>query len=347
MPVCIAGMHRSGTSMITHLLHQCGLFLGPDERDYMVAASDNPEGFWEHSHFLQLNHEILDALRGGWDFPPALPAGWELEPALVPFRARGAELVRQFDGYEPWGWKDPRNSLTFAFWKLLLPNLKVVICVRNPLEVIQSLQKRGYASFAFGENLWLDYNRRVLAAVRPDDRVITHTEAYFVDPAAELRRVLSLLGIQAADATIGKACATISRSMRHHRTTAQEMLAAGISDLTLKTYMDLCAEAGPVYQKVLCPPPEQDLRTTGPAIGYREALQIAGLYTQLAEFRQAALIHSEEQNGIIRTLEARLASRRYEIADQVAAWYQPLWRAWQRLQKWTRRWGRMGTPLPK
>ena len=29
MTICIAGMHRSGTSMITRLLNLCGLYLGP------------------------------------------------------------------------------------------------------------------------------------------------------------------------------------------------------------------------------------------------------------------------------------------------------------------------------
>ena len=45
-PICIAGAHRSGTSMVMRLLHECGLYLGA-ESDLMPAQADNPDGFWE------------------------------------------------------------------------------------------------------------------------------------------------------------------------------------------------------------------------------------------------------------------------------------------------------------
>src|SRR5262245_37878566 len=57
-PICVTGMHRSGTSMVTHLLHVCGLHLG-DESLLKAAADDNPEGFWEHEEFVGINDELL------------------------------------------------------------------------------------------------------------------------------------------------------------------------------------------------------------------------------------------------------------------------------------------------
>ena len=45
--VCVAGAHRSGTSMLARLLHSCGLYLGPDT-DLMPGRADNPDGFWEN-----------------------------------------------------------------------------------------------------------------------------------------------------------------------------------------------------------------------------------------------------------------------------------------------------------
>jgi len=45
--VCIAGMHRSGTSMVTRMLNKLGFYLG-DTSELMEAAADNPEGFWEN-----------------------------------------------------------------------------------------------------------------------------------------------------------------------------------------------------------------------------------------------------------------------------------------------------------
>jgi hypothetical protein len=53
MPICIAGMHRSGTSMIARLLNLCGLYLGP-EAELDAIGFDNKAGFWENPHFVQL-----------------------------------------------------------------------------------------------------------------------------------------------------------------------------------------------------------------------------------------------------------------------------------------------------
>lgn len=44
----------------------------------------------------------------------------------------------------------------------MLPDMKVVVCLRNPLEVAFSLRKRAMSSLAFGLDLWVEYNRRVL-----------------------------------------------------------------------------------------------------------------------------------------------------------------------------------------
>src|SRR5580765_3890389 len=67
--ICIAGAHRSGTSMLARLMYSCGLDLGP-QQDLMPAARDNPEGFWENLHFVRLNDEILNTSGGAWDLPP-------------------------------------------------------------------------------------------------------------------------------------------------------------------------------------------------------------------------------------------------------------------------------------
>jgi len=71
MPVCIAGMHRSGTSMVARLLYLCGLYLGP-ESELLPPRPDNEEGYWENFYFVKLNEEILARLNGGWDWPPPL-----------------------------------------------------------------------------------------------------------------------------------------------------------------------------------------------------------------------------------------------------------------------------------
>jgi len=244
--VCIAGMHRSGTSMVAHLLHLCGVDLGPPE-DLGGPAPDNLDGFWENVHFVKLNEQILSRLGGGWDLPPQAPEGWESRQELDDLRNIATSLVRGFERCHQWGWKDPRNSLTFPFWRRLVPRLKLVFCVRNPLDVAHSLQKRGNSSLSFGLDLWLKYNRVLLAAV-PRDCVVTHYESYFHEPTAEVSRVLDLLDLGSTAPMIAQACRVASLSLCHHSSALSELLSNPGPPGLVECYTALCAAGGGVFQ---------------------------------------------------------------------------------------------------
>src|SRR5687767_636825 len=77
--ICVLGMHRSGTSLVSRLLHLLGVYLGPQE-SISNTGEDNPTGYWEHSGFVRLNEELLARLGGRWDAPPALTPGWFADP---------------------------------------------------------------------------------------------------------------------------------------------------------------------------------------------------------------------------------------------------------------------------
>jgi hypothetical protein len=248
MTICIAGMHRSGTSMITRLLNLCGLYLGP-EKEVAVSAFDNEAGFWENSRFVRHNDELLAHLGGGWDLPPELADGWEFRDQMGRFHEEALALVRQFTPYTLWGWKDPRNSILLPYWQRVIPDLKLLVCLRNPLEVAQSLRSRGHSSLAFGLHLWLTYNQRLLSGSRPEDRVVTHYNAYFYNPREELRRILNLLRISAPSQVIEQACATISEPLRHSWVTTEELVKSNIPQEVLDCYLKLSGEAGGIYHR--------------------------------------------------------------------------------------------------
>jgi GT2 family glycosyltransferase len=90
-----------------------------------------------------------------------------------------------------------------------------------------------------------------MADTHSEDRVVTHYEAYFVDPEKELRRVLDSLGLTVSEVTLQKACSTISRKLRHNRFSKQDIFKAGGSPELLELYEDLCAESGPIFQTAL------------------------------------------------------------------------------------------------
>jgi len=243
MPICIAGMHRSGTSMVTRLLNLCGVYLGPESDLAAVASFDNEAGFWENRQFVRVNEEVLARLGGGWDLPPAVTEGWEMGDEIAELREEAAELIRQFSPYERWGWKDPRNTLMLPFWKRLIPDLKILVCLRSPVEVADSLYQRAGSSYAFGMDLCLKYYQRLLATTQPAERVVTHYNAYFFNPQAELRRVLGLLEIPAPSETIQHACSTISMSLRHNWATTRQRIEERIPPDLMDYYIRLCGEA--------------------------------------------------------------------------------------------------------
>jgi len=105
--ICIAGAHRSGTSMVTRLCHGCGLDLGPRSA-WMPARSDNPDGFWENLQFVAINDEVLNQLGGAWDLPPPADADFK-SPRLDPLRIKARLQLEKFNSVPAWGWKDPRN----------------------------------------------------------------------------------------------------------------------------------------------------------------------------------------------------------------------------------------------
>jgi len=233
--------------MVARLLQACGLFLGPEQE--LGFDSNNGEKHFENIRFVAFNDEILSRLGGSWNNPPDFPAGWETMPEVETLTVQAKKITRQFSGQPNWGWKDPRNSLTLPFWRRIVPDLRVVICLRNPLEVAHSLRKRGDLIGIPLFLLWLTYYRELLSAIPPQQRVVTHYESHFEDPTTELQRVASRIGMEVPADVITRACAHISDDLRHHHITLTELAATNVPDEVLALYLKLCQEAGPVYQQ--------------------------------------------------------------------------------------------------
>lgn len=142
-PLLVTGMHRSGTSLVMRVLEALGVDLGSAATLFPADAIDNPDGYQEHRPIVEIDDELL-RLRGGHaSEPPSPAAGWQGDPAIVPVAQRAAVVLRTTFSTEPWAFKDPRSALLIPFWKLVRPDLRFVVCVRNPLEVAESMLRRG------------------------------------------------------------------------------------------------------------------------------------------------------------------------------------------------------------
>jgi Sulfotransferase family len=221
-PVCIIGMHRSGTSMVARLLQQAGLYLGPEDR-LLSPDSANPDGHFEHTGFLEINNALLQRLGDSWDVPPRMEAGWELDASLEDIRDKARSLVTTFQDKSPWGWKEPRTTILLPFWNSIISNLRFVICVRSPLDVAKSLTSRNQMPIDYGVYLWNRYMHAAIHGTAGYPRCLTFYEHFFGDGVAETRRLLEFCRLECTSAQ-SVVESEIRSELRHHNTGIPELL---------------------------------------------------------------------------------------------------------------------------
>jgi len=187
----VAGMHRSGTSALTRTLSLLGLEL-PNE--IMPPAADNPKGFWESSAITQLNDEILTQLDSSWD-----------DILIFLVRRNGLSLGRsaterietvvrsEFGDSDNIVLKDPRVGLLLTPWITALQEVgyksRVVLSVRNPLEVAASLKARNGFSIGRSLLLWLTYFLLSEKDSRDEQRAFVHYPSLIEDWRGSMARL--------------------------------------------------------------------------------------------------------------------------------------------------------------
>lgn len=188
----VAGMHRSGTSLITHWLHDCGLQVG---EDLLQGGSGNVEGHFEDLEFLKIHEAILTGQ--GADF-----AGLHLDGAVAPSVYDKAKMKAVIDvkndTYTQWGWKEPRTCLFLETYDDLLPEAKYFVVQRDYQAVIGSLINRdfGYTEQRYLARGWLARQvwTRWSRPRRFERHCRQHTERYLRAWVLYNRMILAALG---------------------------------------------------------------------------------------------------------------------------------------------------------
>ena len=244
--VCILGMHRSGTSLLTRVLNLIGVDLGSEELLTTEPVADNPKGYWEHSEITSISDAILKRYGGSWDEPPLLPAGWETSAALDDLRHHARQLIQdQFTEVQLWGWKDPRSCLTLPFWQQLLPEMRYIICLRNPVDVARSLEHRDGLSHEKSSSLWLTYVSSALNHSEGKPRLVVFYEDLMDDCLRELQRLAEFLGKpeRAKHVDVQEAVQEfIEKGLQHYR--------ASVVQATASPRIDLRARALYIAQRI-------------------------------------------------------------------------------------------------
>lgn len=195
-PIIICGMHRSGTSVVTRLLEQAGMYVGGTWLDA------NHESF----HFLRANRAMLG--EGYYllhDFGWTAPKNDDFIRTRRGYAERaacrnGAFFVERA-GQSTWGWKDPRNCLTLAVWLSIYPNARVLHVVRDGRAAALSLADRDGLDPSFGLALWATYLTRLnltLEEYAETPQLTVRYEDLLEAPGSVLAEMLDFAGLESA-----------------------------------------------------------------------------------------------------------------------------------------------------
>ena len=202
--VLVLGMHRSGTSLCSHLLSA----LGVDMADKIAGPGnpaptpDNPRGHWERWEIVEFHDRILglfnrDYLGRFHDF--ALPVAWWADPRVAQIRREIVAFLesRMGDGY--FGFKDPRTVRLMPVWHQIFNELKLapklVLCLRNPAQVARSLHARDSLDPANGEYRWLAYMIDFYRYTSNFECCSVEYEEWFDNPAANIEKLRQFLDL--------------------------------------------------------------------------------------------------------------------------------------------------------
>jgi len=146
-PIIIIGMHRSGTTLLSKILEQLGVFMG-------WRKDENNEALF----FLRFNDWILKQANATWDNPYNYYfTDEDFKNLMANLAEKYIRSIRRLEylglrkslKYKslkdldfPWGWKDPRNTFTLDIWLKVFPDAKIIHIYRNPVDVAESLRKR-------------------------------------------------------------------------------------------------------------------------------------------------------------------------------------------------------------
>ncbi len=201
-PVLVVGMHNSGTSILTEVLHKSGIFFSPNMQHY--------ESYF-FSNFV--NDRMILGGGGNWANLPLLSMEkvMSFKPVIKPL-IQDHWLVDYlqwgYDGKSRWGIKDPRICVLLPLYLDIFPEATVIHIIRDANDVAASLTQRYKAGvgvindFEHWKALTLASTKRVLDY---QDQISHYLEVSYEDfcrrPEQVTRKMFKFLDLPFRDST--------------------------------------------------------------------------------------------------------------------------------------------------
>lgn len=143
----VTGMHRSGTSLVCQLLAESGVDFG-DRSQFLEKDRWNTRGYFELRPVIDLNSRLITGIprttsRLHAVLSQCLYMTRPVEARINRRAERHAEDIHRLGtDYSGLTVKDPRFCLTLRAWMTHSKIERIVICLRHPEEVADSLKRR-------------------------------------------------------------------------------------------------------------------------------------------------------------------------------------------------------------
>lgn len=234
----VLGMHKSGTTLVAQILHKSGINMG--ELDESLGYDEDNK--YERHQAQELNRALLD----GYLIPPvrfllrrsSLPtydqAGYRPNSdsqALVRYAALRQSLAEKDHRalrslveacearYDHWGMKDPRTCLTYAAWRAVLPEHRIIVVYRHYSQLLSRYRVNNWQIPRLFRilNSWTLHNSAILEALSTANvpYVVLSYERLMEDDG-EFRRLQAFTGSALVDAR--------DRSLYRHRAEPENKL---------------------------------------------------------------------------------------------------------------------------
>lgn len=214
MIVVVVGMHKSGTSLVSRLIHEAGISMGRFDTRYGYDDGNTYErGETRDVNIRLLRRAALPTFRGwrmvrsGSIDRAGQPRNLDSLAIVLPSKLRGAaeatdhehaaEIVaRLSESHEAWGFKDPRTVLLCDFWRPIIPGAVIIGVWRSFGQVFERYDYRWkHPSDPYRvARSWLVHNEALASLLRhqPDATLIRY-ETLMTDDG-ELQRLGEAIG---------------------------------------------------------------------------------------------------------------------------------------------------------